>query len=281
MNDHVLDGNATRPRTNILRWEPRRWDECIANTELKKFLQGEAREIRGLLDREKSLRSFRRRNVMVSGALRTGKTSQCKLFLRSLTCEALDEHLNPCEGSCGPCSNRVATVGETGLDTTLRYSDGRPRVDVKQIDCGRVSLGEFKEIIDSIPFEANDLLVVLCDEAHRLAAKQADELLLKVTEERDCMFILATVAPEKLDPMVKARFTHFRTQLPTPEELGQFLMDRCNEWELPIDEYGLISLIKRSGCIPGIALHALDHASVTGQDLTEDFVMKQWVPPID
>jgi DNA polymerase III gamma/tau subunit len=218
---------------------------------------------------------------MVSGPLRTGKTSQCKLFLRSLTCEALDEHLNPCEESCGPCSNKVATVGETGLNTTLRYSDGRPRVDVKQIDCGLVSLGEFKEIIDSIPFEANDLLVVLCDEAHRLAAKQADELLLKVTEERDCMFILATVAPEKLDRMVKARFTHFRTQLPTPLELAQFLLDRCKEWDLSIDHHALDSLIDRSKCMPGIALHALDQASVTGQDLTEDFVMKEWVPPID
>lgn len=281
MTDMDLKEEAARPRINVSRWQPCRWDECIGNSTLKSFFQTEVREIRGLIDRTQSLAGYRRPNVLASGPTRTGKTSLCKLFCESLTCEMPDEHLNPCDDTCGPCRDRVATCGETGLETVLRRCDGRPCIDVRQVDCGLVTPGDMKEIIDSIRYASNDLLIVLFDEAHRLAARQADEMLLKVTEEREAMFILATVAPEKLDPMVRARFTHIRTQLPTQQELARFLLARCRDWDIGVDADALIRLIERSRVTPGIALNALALAVDTNQDLTLEFVNDVWIPPVD
>ena len=275
--ESLTDGK--RPRVDVLNWKPRSWDQCIGNARLLRYLRDEAREVRGLIDSGHSLANFSPRNILVSGPLRSGKTSQCKLFLRALTCAALDEHLNPCDGTCGPCSEKVDTVGQSGLFSVVTNGDGRPCIDVRQVDCGRVTPGEVKAIIDSIPFETNELMVVLWDEAHRLAAKQADEMLLKVAEERQCMFILATVAPEQLDPMLRGRFLNLKTELPTQEELARFLLDRCREWDIGTDEFGLMSLLKKSKRLPGIALNALALALALRQDLTSHFVENVWRPP--
>jgi len=277
------DQVVTSTRINVQRWQPHRWDQCIGNPTLKRFLKDEASEIRGLIDRGESLAAYRRPNVMVSGPYRSGKTSFINQFMKTLTCDAVDGQLNPCGGICEPCRERVAMLGQTGLYTQVRSLglDGRTCVDVREVDCGLLSYGQLKSVIDAIPFETNDLMVVLFDEAHRLAAKQADEMLLKVAEQRSCMILLATVAPGKLDPMVRARFTHLRTQQPTRREMLQFLAERCAEWGIDADADALVRLAEKSEGVPGIALNALSLASDTRRCLSVDFVDNEWVGPDD
>src|SRR5262249_3933563 len=108
---------------------------------------------------------------------------------------------------------------------------------------------------------------------HRLQHRGMDEQLLKPLEEKGFIWLGCAADVSKLEPMFRKRFVRFSTELPTQEELGDWLADRCEGFEVAYEPEAILRLVERSNCVPGIALQALELASLyPGRKLTVELV---------
>jgi hypothetical protein len=104
-----------------------------------------------------------------------------------------------------------------------------------------------------------------------------DELLLKAVEEMEMFWILATARPNLLEDMLRARLIVVRTERPSLEQLGLWLADRCDEWEIPWTSAAVERVAEKSNRIVGLALQPLALAALDRQEgLTEDLVENFW-----
>jgi DNA polymerase III gamma/tau subunit len=249
---------------NILGYVPSRWDECIGNEKLVKAYKGLLKQVR-VDGRRKAARLF------VHGDSRTGKTATTKLFAQSMLCEQLDfKSLNPC-GACSPCTADAALYGMRGLEVFLT----KGKVHYLPIDATKITgVNDLRDLTELRAYEGTRIVVI--DEVHRLHQRGMDEQLLKPLEERDFIWIVSSATPGNLEPMFLKRFTKLTTQLPDKLELAAWLARRCEEEGIQYEDEALLGLAERAECVTGVALQAIDLASLdpdTGLtlELVEDF----------
>jgi replication-associated recombination protein RarA len=257
-------------KINILGYVPARWRDCIGNKTLIKMLRDIIRQIRfDKIDLAKRL--------FVSGPSRSGKTATIKLFIKALLCERLDPMtLDPC-GSCRSCLQQVERYGERGVETYLAES----RFHYVPIDCTKVTGA--KELIELLR-ELRDYdgtRVVYLDEIHRLQQRCLDEQLLKPVDELGFIWIASSAQTEALDEAFLNRFTKVKTELPSQEELALWLADRCIDFDIRNESEALIRLTTRSDRIAGIALQALEQASLDRQTGLTLELVEGWTRDFD
>lgn len=250
--------------TNILGWQPRRWDQIPGNAALKRFYQRLLVQVRkdGM---RKAVRLF------VPGPSRSGKTACTRLFAASLMClRPNPATLDPC-GECRTCKARAELAGYRGLEVTL--AEGKAHflpLDATKIE----GPDELQSLLAELQ-EYDGVRLVWIDEAHRLKSRKLDEQLLKPVEEKAFIWIMTSAYPEQLEVMFTNRFVKVPTEPPALEDLVVWLADRCDEFGIAFDDAALVELAGRVECIPGVALQALEYVSATGDRLTVPLVVQQ------
>jgi SpoVK/Ycf46/Vps4 family AAA+-type ATPase len=106
-----------------------------------------------------------------------------------------------------------------------------------------------------------------------------DHLLLKPLEEMDALWIASTARPEELDPMFLRRFAaHVSTALPARAELVKFLVDRCHDWTITVDDHDTLELVaRRSQCVTATAIAPVAIAAgKSGRLLSRELVLRHY-----
>ena len=222
---------------------------------------------------------------LLVGPSRSGKTALVKFFLRCLACERLDPiTLNPCDRTCWTCKLRPETSDHGGLFVTLRAIDTGatgPEVHFLHIDCTKIRTAvDLDDRLNSFSETTalDGIIVAYLDEVHRLVNRSMDETLLKAIEEKPFLWILSTAKPGPLEDMLQKRLLKFITELPTSEELADWLADRCEEWGINYEPEAIIRVVEKSNRIVGTALHALALASLDPDEgLTVNLVENDWI----
>src|SRR5262249_12416284 len=141
------------------------------------------------------------------------------------------------------------------------YLDGG-KVHYLPLDCTKIkSAAELIDVLTELR-DYGGTRVVFLDEVHRLQHRAMDEQLLVPLRERDFVWVVASAHTANLEPMFLNRFVKLETELPTLEELVLWLADRCSVWGVRHEDEALIRLAERAGRLPGIALQAVDYASL-------------------
>lgn len=250
---------------NILGFVPSRWEECIGNRKIVHTYRGLLKQIR-LQGKKRAGRYF------IHGPSRSGKTATTKLFAQALLCHELNPRtLDPC-GLCSACTMDAAQFGQRGLEAYLAQG----KVHYLPIDATKFT--GVSDVIDLLTElrSYDGTRVVVLDEVHRLQHRAMDEQFLKPIEEKDFIWIASSASTENLELMFLNRFVKLATQLPTAEKLAFWLQDRCEAEAVNYEETALLRLAERAECVPGVALQAIDFASLdpgTGLtlELVEDF----------
>jgi len=236
---------------SIETWIPQQWNQVVGNEDLVEHFREILRSM--IAGDNKGL------NTMILGPSRTGKTSTIKLFVQCLTCEALDtQTFNPC-CRCGHCTRNVARLGEEGAFADLEFGN----VHYIPFDCANADVSDVRDLVKrSCDYEG--IRVIYLDEVHRLHRSNShlEEMLLKVTEETNSMWIASSVSAETLEKMFQKRFVHICTQLPVNSDvLAIWLADRCQEWGITCDRAEtLLLLAQKANLVPGDALQVLARA---------------------
>ena len=121
-----------------------------------------------------------------------GKTTCARIFAKTINCEHLDEHGDPC-GECESCK---------------AFDEGRS-LCIHELDAAsNNSVDDIRELIEQvrIPPQAGKYKVFIIDEVHMLSAN-AFNAFLKTLEEppRYVVFILATTEKHKILPTILSR----------------------------------------------------------------------------
>jgi len=217
--------------------------------------------------------------LMLAGQSRSGKTSIVKKFVLCLACQQYDEATGEtCNGCCKACAEFPEKSGQHGLDSYRLTTDERTPVHLIMADATLFLTPQEvqKFIIQHSDYDG--IRIVFIDEVHRLADKSMESMFLKAVEERSFFWIFATARPEQLDSMFLNRLIKLETELPTEEELGDFLVDRCLNWGINFEPEAILRTVEKSNLITGTALQALALAAVDPEEgltleLVEDWML--------
>lgn len=219
-------------------------------------------------------------NALFTGPHRTGKTRTISHGLMSLFCPNRTRTLDGC-GTCASCTfMKEARSPHTGLYSTLAGSG----YSFVPIDCQTVTAEDIRTILKNADLE--DLrTVIYLDEVAALGRRGLEGHLLKPIDESPCVWIASAISVNKpprkgqsaridgLSTAMQARFAiKVGTAVPTDRELGEWVRDRCREWEIVIEqpEVVLPALAKGSGYRVGYVVLALADAAARGRRLTPD-----------
>lgn len=268
-----------RATPDIQRFQPATWDEFVGNYRIKKFfMQG----VRRFNQDSKSKGKIPKRilpSFLLHGESRSGKTAMVKHFVRSITCKEINEKtLDPCNGSCKACCQKIYRDGLEGLYSVIVYENHGVPIEFHNIDCTKlVSPVELKEKLAEFQYDSQVLKIIYFDEVHRLVPKKMDEMLLKDIEEKDFIWAFSTAMPQNLEEMFLNRLVKFKTELPNNRELGDWLVDRCQKWGINWEPEAIHKLVGKCNNIPGTALQCLALAAYDPeQGITVDLVENGW-----
>jgi len=264
-------GKADKPRIDIERWLPSRWEDFVGNEEVIEHFRDDL--LYGV--RKRGDRSGY--NTFLIGESRTGKTAIVNHTMKCIACLDFDfATYNPC-GKCHNCRDVYHIFGNDEWENEIDYLEGSPRVvtPLRQhfipIDCTSITESELNEKLKNLKESASTVRVVYLDEAHRLTRRHFDEKLLKPLEQMRLIWICSSAVIKfedcenvpQLEKMFLNRFSYrFQTRKPTVAELVKWLTKRCLEWEIEVDQPGatLKSLAEKSHRVPGMALQVLNKA---------------------
>lgn len=268
----------------IMRWLPGRWDLFCGNRILKRQLKKLLLRLRADFRETGRVPDVSRLCFLVTGDSRSGKTSLIKHFVRCISCLQLDEEtLDPCDGTCATCCQRVEKYGLTGIFAACSFGEGTLQVHFSVVDCTKIHCPDQlrSHLIDTCDW-TEGLRVVYFDEVHRLVQRHMDEMLLKEIEEKNFMWIFSTAKPQNLEDMLVNRLLKLKTELPESEELEDWLIGRCNDWGIAWEPEAIMRVVEKSNRVAGTALHALALAAVVPDPgLTLDLVENEWNAKLD
>lgn len=167
-------------------------------------------------------------NIMITGDPGTGKTCLVRLASSAALCTASSNR--PC-GVCEKCQGIDTRFSDCGLFVAFDEIVRNYHV----IDCCNTSSEDLTNTILQLR-EVGSHVVVL-DEAHGLRRRQMDSSLLDPIEKySNTTWIASTAYPQKLDPMLRRRFSiRVQTEKPTVEECTAFVIERCEAWSISTD----------------------------------------------
>lgn len=273
-------------------FQPKSWQDIVGNQEIVEHFQNMLYKIRV----DGAIKGW---NTLLTGPSRSGKTSEVKLFLRSLICLNIADYskIYPCF-TCPHCKsnyetygnrdweNEIGMLGEENFKTPIRCL-------IRVVNCAEVTADELDEIVQEVRVHDERLKIIYLDEVHRLRHRRLDERLLKPMEDSQAIWIGSSANIEKnsmddtskLDPMFQNRFSfRLKTQLPTIKELVAWLAKRCSEAELQVDEpvREILTIVaKRSQCVPGLALQVLNRAVKSRNRLLTKKIAEEFVFSFD
>ena len=110
---------------DILRWQPKRWEQFLANKRIIKTFRRIVERVRRIIY-EGSKEDFHRLCFLLFGPSRSGKTALVKFLVRCITCKHLDPvTLNPCDGTCNTCKQQPELCGSRrSLTPITRWKGG-------------------------------------------------------------------------------------------------------------------------------------------------------------
>ncbi len=269
---------------DILRLPLTRWDQILGNYRAKRHLKKLVRRLRSEVRKTGRIPEALRQCLLLTGASRSGKTAMVKLFVRCLSCQAVDEEtLNPCDGTCRMCSQRAETFGLQGLEAAIAVEDARMEVHLSVVDCTKIHTpDQLREHLIRVNDWQEGLRIYYFDEVHRLVARGMDEMLLKEVEEKNFLWIFSTAKPNNLEDMFLNRLIKLETELPSADEMLEWLCDRCIEWGITSEPEAILRVVEKSNRIVGTALHALAMAAIDPDEgLTLDLVENDWKVRLD
>lgn len=253
----------------IQRWYPRKWSEIAGNTDLirhwKNFIQN------GTC------------NGMFTGPNRTGKTRTVSLGIRALLCTKRTPTLDPC-GQCQSCrllgEARSAHFGLFSRLTETEYG-------FHPINCAKVKV----EDIDELEIEGelySEKTIVYLDEVALLRNRRLEDRFLKLIDESEATWIASAISlqrkkgkrkgewTERLSTEMRGRFAiKAGTSLPHPDDLCEWIAERCAEWNIKIHDpkVTLPLMTERTGQRVGYVIHLLAYAATKpARDLTAEEV---------
>ena len=224
-------------------------------------------------------------NTLIHGPYGTGKSAIVKAYLQTAYCpHRSGDPPRPC-GKCEDCTSYDCRHDELGLNAILRSrvldNEAEP-LNVYSVNCGDVGVDRFREIYSNFS-EFHGQFIVFLDECHRLERRSADEGLLIPLENANICWIGATAHPEKLEPALVRRFTvRQSTSLPEPQELANFLADRCRDFHIGVDDPSTLALLAElSHCRPSECIRVLAQAALKpDRTLTHQLVKRHEFLPM-
>lgn len=258
---------AITHNNDLANCQPRRWDDIVGNEKLKEHFKDMIHCVR----KEGHLSGF---NLLLTGSSRTGKSSTIAFAVKCIGCYDLDFNtLDPC-GKCDNCKAKHSLLGNDGWENWADFlsPDEAPtpiRYLYMPLDCTRLTETDLEDCLAKVRVDDGNLKVIYFDEVHRLNRRFMTERLLKPLEDVAAIWIASSANLRKgesatsvqLDTAFCNRFPFkITTQIPTKNELANWLLERCQQWGLTCDEPKelLMRLAERSNCIPGLALQVLN-----------------------
>jgi len=152
-------------------------------------------------------RGQRRRHLLLSGAVGSGKTSLMRLFAQGLNCVAPESDGSPC-GSCEFCIDPARYFIE--WDTAGR---GGSKDDILRV------VGQ-----NALAVGRSKVRVVFFDECHALTVDAQDAILKSIEEAGPGLaFCFATTEPKPLRPALLSRLCDIRIRSLTPDDAYEYL----------------------------------------------------------
>lgn len=252
---------------DIQRWYPQKWSQIAGNTDMIR-IWWDFIEHGGC-------------NVLCTGGNRSGKTRTISLGVKSVLCPSR-QGMDPC-GSCLCCrafdEGREAQVGMFSAVVNGRYS-------FLPINCETVTAEQLKRLHEVVDLE-NVRTIIYLDEVAALGRRELENILLKPIDESPCIWIASAITVTKPNRRGKLRKTEglsvpmqgrfavkVSTSLPSFEELQNWIVDRCREWEIEIveAERTVPRMIVRTRHRVGYIIHMLAVAASRGRRIDPDMV---------
>ena len=198
-------------------------------------------------------------NLLLHGAVGSGKTSLVRLFERALNCDRPTEDGSPC-GACPQCQIKDrAHVGLQEYDVSGRGGD---REDFA------LWLRDKYRTPTTYKWQ-----VLFFDEAHSLKGDATDSLLKRIEEPIDnVVFCFATTEYERLRPALRSRTIQLEVRPLSAAESIRRLQEVAAREGITYENEALALLAGVAGGQPRDLLNALDEVSTVGKKLTEQYV---------
>jgi len=244
-------------KIDIERWYPQRWDQVVGNRTLVEHYK------RALRDLGDGTLTVKGPSTLIRGPSNSGKTGVTKLFVQCLLCEHRDPvTLNPCGArNCKWCEFDTTRRHLTNLETI----QANGIIHFVPIDCTTKKSDELDDEVKNIEW-SQGVGVVYLDEVHGLhrPGNYLERKLLIPIRNTSLTWIASSSTMGELIPEFLNRFPHkIKTELPTKNQLVDWLADRCESWDLEWEDAPtLFRLAERSNLIPGLALQVLAQADM-------------------
>lgn len=214
---------------------------------------------KNLYAKSKTDKSKYPQRFLFKGRTGCGKTTAARLLVKMMKCSGTAEERGD-NLFCDKCESclRLNKYLHTGLD------EDRPHY-LREYSSMRLNLEKVQDIIAEIGHDDVALYdswsFYIFDESHALTTKSMGDLL-KTFEELPpyvCV-IFCTNEPEKMLDTLVNRATHtFEMFPPAESEVVRLLQRVCNGETIPYDIKALKLLVRRSDCVPRMALSALEN----------------------
>ncbi len=200
-------------------------------------------------------RTLGSRSLMFAGPKGCGKTSLAKISAMAIVCDDLKdgEPCNECDSCQGVITDTLESFDE--FDAATQGTVERIRGIIADLDYGNIS--------------GKPTLYIL-DEAHRLT-KQAQDALLKSTEDRRLQVVICTTEAHKIQETIRSRMTEYSIMAPSLQELETLLAFVCTNESIQASPEALKLIIQAQACCPRTCLTSLQLLSNLG-DITADSV---------
>jgi len=187
-------------------------------------------------------------NLLLHGAIGSGKTSLVRIFEKALNCE----HPTPTGSPCGAC--RFCQTEDRAKLGLREYDTSGSGGDVQKIDM-------WLESHYQTPTEYK-WQVLFFDEAHSITKQASDSLLKRVEEPLDnVIFCFATTEFDKLRPALRSRAIQLEIHPLSAAEAISLLQQVAEKEEIAYEDEALALLAGVVGGQPRDLLSALEEVS--------------------
>lgn len=200
------------------------------------------------------------RNLFLSGAVGSGKTSLVRLFARALNCMQNEQDGSPC-GACEACGDPSRYIAE--WDTPARGGSGSVVQDVVRTNVGAAG--------------PSGTRVVFFDECHALQ-KDAQLSILKTIEDKPAgvIFCFATTEPAQMDRALLSRLHEIPIRALTPDVGFDYLQFIARQERVSFDPAALHLLVAAKPPFARDLVIALQEIARAERHIDVDLVKDYW-----